>query len=178
MCIRDRLRADQHSHSVMFPSTGRERELRRLMRRWRAARLRCPRRSQPSPAAGSDPGEELADSACDVRIRPIRSSISASARQTRSNSPRCRPSFAPVSYTHLDVYKRQGLRRELRTNLREAAGDGACAPHWRPSDHRSSWLGSRPRPCRTRRARRGARASRGRWWPYSSTCLLYTSRCV
>ena len=74
----------------------------------------------------------------------------------------CAVEDTPVSYTHLDVYKRQGSRRDAGAGGRERfrqVGDGVVDPA-------TAAIPSRP--------------PSGRQHPLarSRACLLYTSRCV
>ena len=105
--------------------------------------------------------------------------------------------FETVSYTHLDVYKRQGRTRDpgpaRRPGRRHRDGDDhLSAPRRAPGGahrHREApALGSRghhrpPTPPATERQQKLSRVSRLRCAPAPaadrcSVCLLYTSRCV
>ena len=66
--------------------------------------------------------------------------------------------FVPVSYTHLDVYKRQGFHPHFNLLMRRSPGFGSMATNFM-------------RPIQTR-----SRYASGT--EYLKLCLLYTSRCV
>ena len=113
--------------------------------------------------------------------------------------------YRPVSYTHLDVYKRQASRRMGKTGVSGAGGDAVMIPGYIPRYHNR--IASRSRYARdfapdvykrqasystspenssttvisTRCATLGSRwrvMMRQCDTPKARACLLYTSRCV
>ena len=77
--------------------------------------------------------------------------------------------IAPVSYTHLDVYKRQGQCAGLFGIGRGRGGCRGVRCRWLPLRQ------GRQRQCGQRRC--GVHAAWA-WHPHGNCCLLYTSRCV
>ena len=92
----------------------------------------------------------------------------------------------PVSYTHLDVYKRQGqCHWQLGHKITDALHRMICAGHFLssirsgqgPAPHPPEYRAPpAPWPNGHRPARRRVRLPFPKW--RDSACLLYTSRCV
>ena len=88
-------------------------------------------------------------------------------------------SIAPVSYTHLDVYKRQRIAQglHLTSGLRYDLGYIAMSPYH--DTYLADYLQERGESSATlAQYYYSSQEGERRWHDLSGSCLLYTSRCV